>query len=351
VLVLGIESSCDETSAAAVEDGQLVRSNVVSSQVDLHGPFGGVVPEIASRQHVRAITVVVRQALQEAGVEAGDLDTVAATVGPGLAGALLVGASFAKAFALGLGLPFVPVNHIEGHMHSVWLARPGEPLPRPQLPMLVLIVSGGHTELVMMHDHGGYTPVGRTVDDAAGEGFDKVARILGLGYPGGPAIQTAAARADDPVRLPRAWLPGTHNFSFSGLKTAALHAACELALGRSRDELRNVSLPSADVASRLSQRQVHNLAAGFQHSVVDVLVAKTMAAAEELNAASIAVVGGVAANALLRERLQEETRRPLFIAPLQFSTDNAAMIAAAAYFVPRDGADVDVQPALRLTGL
>lgn len=351
MLILGIETSCDETSAAVVEDGRTVRSNVVSSQVQLHTAFGGVVPEIASREHVRAMTPVTRRALAEAGVGAAELDAVAATVGPGLAGALLVGASFGRAFALGLRVPFLPVNHIEGHLHSVWLAHPDNLHPDPELPMLVLVVSGGHTELILMHGHGRYQPVGRTLDDAAGEAFDKVARILGLSYPGGPAIQAAALSADAELHLPRAWLPGSFDFSFSGLKTATLHAAWEAAVGGKREELRGRSLPSADVASLLTAQQVSNLAAGFQESAVDVLVTKTATAAQELGSASVAVVGGVAANARLRQRMRECIPLPLYIPPVQYSTDNAAMIAAAGHFVRSDGSDVDIRPNLRLAGL
>lgn len=350
VRILGIESSCDETSAAVVEDGRLVRSNAVSSQVALHAPFGGVVPEIASRQHMRAITVVARRAMEDAGVEYRDLDAVAATNGPGLAGALLVGFNFAQGIALGLDIPFVPVNHLEGHIHSVWLAQ-GTPLPpEPAFPLLTLIVSGGHTELVLMTDHGRYERVGRTLDDAAGEAFDKIGRLLGLPFPGGPAIQKAAEGATAPIHLPRAWLPGTCDFSFSGLKTAVLHLVYEVAYGKSPHELRGTPLPRVDVASGLTEEQIANIAAGFQESVVDVLVSKTLAAARHHDAASVSVVGGVAANRLLRERMQAAGDRPLYLASPQFSTDNAAMIAGAGYFTrPRDG-EVDVQPGLTLSG-
>jgi N6-L-threonylcarbamoyladenine synthase len=350
VLVLGIETSCDETSAAVVESGRLVRSNVVSSQIDRHAPFGGVVPEIASRQHVLAISHVVRTALAEAHAEERDLDALAVTYGPGLAGALLVGLSFARGLALGLGIPLIPVNHLEGHLHSVWLTV-RRPLPAPpDLPMMTLIVSGGHTELVLVRDHGDYEVAGRTVDDAAGEAFDKVARLLGLPYPGGPSIQRAAGDAVAPINFPRAWLPRSFDFSFSGLKTAALHRAYEAAFGRSPDEIRGQSLPRVEVASHLSAEQVANLAAGFQESVVDVLVTKALAAAQAFSARSIAVVGGVAANRALRERFTAASPLPLHISPPEFSTDNAAMIAGAAYFIRQPAVDLDVQPALSLGG-
>ena len=347
MLVLGIETSCDETSAAVVEDGRLVRSNVVSSQIALHAPFGGVVPEIASRQHVRAITLVVDEALRSAGVDKREIEMIAATRGPGLAGALLVGLNFARGLSLGLDVPLVGVNHLEGHLHSVWLTRESPPPPPPALPMLALIVSGGHTQLVLMRDHGQYELVGATLDDAAGEAFDKVARLLGLSYPGGPAVQRAASDAQSPARLPRARLPGTYDFSFSGLKTAVLHLAFETASGRDADEVRGRALPKVDVAAGLSPAQVADIAAGFQESVVDVLAEKTRAAAADLHVASVAVVGGVAANRALRERIGARVELPVFLSAPEFSTDNAAMIASAGYFCP-DRAPGDVDPGLEL---
>lgn len=347
MLILGIETSCDETSAAVVRDGRQVLSNIVSSQISLHAPYGGVVPEIASRRHVEVIDAVVQAALDAAAVEQTEIDVIAATYGPGLAGALLVGLSFARGLAWGLNLPLVPVNHLEGHLHSVWLDT-GPDSPPPALPMLALIVSGGHTELVLMHDHGKYDVVGATLDDAAGEAFDKVARLLGLPYPGGPAIQACAEGADAPVQLPRARLPGTYDFSFSGLKTAVLHTVYETVTGGSRSEVRGMPLPRIDVAGSLADMQRANIAAGFQASVVDVLVSKTMSAAGDLGARSIAVVGGVAANRALRQQMAASAGVPLYIAPLKYSTDNAAMIAAAAHFVPRQDDGVDVRPNLGL---
>lgn len=350
MLVLGIETSCDETSAAVVESGRQVRSNVVSSQIALHLPYGGVVPEIASRQHVRAISLVVEQALAEAEVTREDLDAVAVTQGPGLAGALLVGVNFARGFGLGLDVPVIPVNHLEGHLHSVWLTREWPPGPVPSFPLLALIVSGGHTELVLMRGHGAYELVGRTLDDAAGEAFDKVARLLGLAYPGGPAIARAADAAGEVEELPRAWLPGTYNFSFSGLKTAALHRVYQTVTGEPAGAVRGRALPQIDVATELSPAQVAGFAAGFQESVVDVLVTKTVRAADEYQVQSVAVVGGVAANRRLRQRLQAEVRQPLFLSAPEFSTDNAAMIAAAAYYVPRSEAP-EVRPGLELVSV
>ncbi|HZU13131.1 MAG TPA: tRNA (adenosine(37)-N6)-threonylcarbamoyltransferase complex transferase subunit TsaD [Chloroflexota bacterium] len=349
MLILGIETSCDETSAAVVADGRLVKSNIVSSQIAAHAPFGGVVPEIASRQHVKAIAYVVEAAISEAGVTKDDLDAVAVTYGPGLAGALLVGLSFARGMAAGLGIPLIGVNHLEGHLHSVWLTTE-TPLPSPPLlPMMALIVSGGHTELVLVRDHGDYEVVGRTLDDAAGEAFDKVARLLGLPYPGGPSIQAASAPADAPVPLPRAKLPGTYDFSFSGLKTAVLHRVVEMATGRDVNAARGQSLPDVDVAESLSEQQIADMAAGFQESVVDVLASKTAQAARDFAVRSVAVVGGVAANRLLRLRMREEINLPLYISELAYATDNAAMIAGAAYYSNRQAPGLlDVEPSLSL---
>lgn len=347
MLILGIETSCDETSAAVVEDGRRVRSNVVWSQIALHAPFGGVVPEIASRQHVLAITHVVREALASSSTSKKDLDAVACTYGPGLAGALLVGVNFARGLALGLQIPYIPVNHLDGHIHSVWLSEQ-IPLPAPPpLPLLVLVVSGGHTELVLMDDHGRYRRIGHTLDDAAGEAFDKVARLLGLTYPGGPAIEKEAASATAPAVLPRAWLPGTHDFSFSGLKTAVLHAALERAGSRQKTH-EGRSFAALDVATALAPSERANLAAGFQESVVDVLVRKTVRAADDVGAEAVAIVGGVAANSLLKERARSTFNRPLFISPLRFATDNAAMIASAGFFNPGCVGETDIVPGLSL---
>lgn len=345
---LGIETSCDETSAAIVVDGRLVRSNVVSSQIDRHAPFGGVVPEIASREHIRAILPVVEAALREADVRRGEIETVAVTHGPGLAGALLVGLTFARGLALSLGVPCIPVNHIEGHLYSVWLGEKESLRSPPKLPMLALVVSGGHTELVLVVEHGTYRRVGATRDDAAGEAFDKVARLLGLGYPGGPAIQAAASSATEPVTLPRAWLHGTNDFSFSGLKTAVLHLVQERATGRSANSARGVRAPHLDATATLATEVVANIAAGFQESVVDVLSTKTARAARELGVASVALVGGVAANRALRDRMRQVVDADVHIAEPRFCTDNAAMIAAAAYFASGSVEEPDVQPGLTL---
>jgi N6-L-threonylcarbamoyladenine synthase len=296
---------------------------------------------------VRAITLVVDEALRVAGIDKHEIGLVAATRGPGLAGALLVGLNFARGFCLGLGVPLAGINHLEGHLHSVWLTRDSPPPPPPAFPLLALIVSGGHTQLVLMRDHGRYETVGATLDDAAGEAFDKVARLLGLTYPGGPAVQKAASSAGNPAPLPRARLPGTYDFSFSGLKTAVLHLAYQTSSGRDANEVRGKALPKVDVATGLSEEQIGNIAAGFQESVVDILVTKTHAAAANLGAASVAVVGGVAANRALRERMCAAIDLPVYLSAPEYSTDNAAMIASAGYFLP-DTAERDVDPSLEL---
>ncbi|HEX5586509.1 MAG TPA: tRNA (adenosine(37)-N6)-threonylcarbamoyltransferase complex transferase subunit TsaD [Acidimicrobiia bacterium] len=305
--ILGIETSCDETAAAVVEDGRAIHSSVVSSQIDLHARYGGVVPEIASRAHVELISDVIAEATIEAGVELRDLDAVAACHGPGLAGALLVGVSAAKAISLATGLPYVGVNHLEAHLYAAWLADPDlEP------PLAVLIVSGGHTMVVIMEDHGRYRIAAETVDDAAGEAFDKVARFLGLGYPGGPAIDRLAPSGDaTAIRFPRA-MPGEAAFSFAGLKTAVVNHV-----------RRNPDDSVADVA------------ASFQEAVVDQLVDKLVAAADAADAPTLALGGGVAANTRLRARVAEVAAadgRGVFLPSHELCTDNGAMIAAAAWW-------------------
>ncbi|NOZ27866.1 MAG: tRNA (adenosine(37)-N6)-threonylcarbamoyltransferase complex transferase subunit TsaD [Chloroflexi bacterium] len=341
-LILGIETSCDETAAAVLADGRRLLSNVVASQIDLHRRYGGVFPEVASRQHVLAIRPVIEQALTEARVAWDDLTAVAVTYGPGLAGSLLVGVNVAKGVAWGRGLPLVAINHLEGHIYSSWLdpVRPGEPpyqgprLSEDDFPILVLVVSGGHTELLVMEGHGRYRRLGGTLDDAAGEAFDKVARLLGLPYPGGPAIQRAAVDGDpERFSLPRALLDAPdhrYDFSFSGLKTAVLRLVREL----------GDPVPVADVA------------ASFQAAVVDVLVSKTIRAAEDCGARHVCVCGGVAANRALRDELARRMTLPYSIPPIWLCTDNAAMIACAGHYRflagERAGWDVDVVASARL---
>ncbi len=343
--ILGIETSCDETTASVVEDGRRLLSNVIASQVEIHSQYGGVVPEVASRQHVIHIAPTVTRALDDAGVSFEDLDAVAVTYGPGLAGALLVGVNFAKSLSLSLGVPFLGVNHLEGHIYSAWLhprdAGPvDDPAESPGFPLVCLIASGGHTDLVLMEGHGVYHLLGRTRDDAAGEAFDKAARILGLGFPGGPEIQRVSAGASGEETLPRAWLKGSQDFSFSGVKTALLHMA--QAGGIYPD-------PDSVPRDRL-ERAVREMSAAFQESVVDVMVRKTLEAAEKWSARGIILGGGVTANALLRERVSSTAPVPALIPPPVLCTDNGAMIAACARFQlelrGEDPPDIDVDPGL-----
>jgi N6-L-threonylcarbamoyladenine synthase len=363
MIVLGLETSCDETAAAVVADGRRVLSSVISSQIDIHRVHGGVVPELAARSHITAIVPVVEQTLLEAGIERDDLDAIAVTQGPGLAGSLVVGMNAAKAMAYALDRPLVAVNHLEAHIYANWLFRKGEQHTPPDFPLICLLVSGGHTELILMTGHGRFRHLGRTLDDAAGEAFDKGARLLGLGFPGGPAIQDAA-RDGDPTRfeLPRAWLPGTYDFSFSGLKTALL---------RLTEPLRQPDADSAAPAPRGSapfrehrppsyapDAPIADLAAAFQLAVVEPLASKTARAAQEFGARSVVLAGGVAANALLRDRLMHEVRdrhglqATVTFPPITYCTDNAAMVAGAAAWVIRRGDqagwEVDVAPRLSL---
>ena len=327
-VVLGIETSCDETAAALVMGGYDVLSSVVSTQVDLHAQYGGVVPEIASRAHLELLNPVIARAIVEAGIDETRIDAVAATVGPGLIGALLVGVSAAKALALAWDVPFIGVNHMEAHLYAAFLEDPSL-----EFPLVVLLVSGGHTMLVEMRGHGEYRLLGRTIDDAAGEAFDKVARFLGLGYPGGPAIDRVAVNGDPAaINFPRAMLHDGFNFSFSGLKTSVVNYV------RS-----NPSVATEDVA------------ASFQQAVVDVLVAKARRAAGEVGAKGLVLGGGVAANSLLRtEFLSACSAEGIrgFLPSMAMCTDNAAMIAAVGWHrLAVDGPtslDVGASPNLRL---
>jgi N6-L-threonylcarbamoyladenine synthase len=327
-VILAIETSCDETAAAVVSDGRIIRSSVVSSQVDAHATFGGVVPEVAGRAHLELLTPVVTAALEQASTSPSDLDAVAATIGPGLIGSLLVGVSAAKAYSLAWGVPFVGVNHMEGHLHAAFLEDPSM-----ALPAVVLLVSGGHTMLIHMLADGRYRLLGQTIDDAAGEAFDKVARFLGLGYPGGPAIDALSpSGSPDAVAFPRGLRGEGFDFSFSGLKTSVI-----------RYVRANPSVETADVA------------ASFQAAVVDSLVTKTRAAATSVDARSICIGGGVAANSLLRSAIAsgaEADGRACFIPSRAMCTDNAAMVGATAWYRLRtDGPsrlDAAADPNLRL---
>jgi len=315
-IILGIETSCDETAAAIVKNGTKILSNIVASQIDIHKDYGGVVPEIASRHHVEQITVVIEEAMIEADVTWEDIDGIAVTQGPGLVGALLVGVNAAKALAFVKQKPLISVHHIAGHIYANRLEQEFE------FPLLALIVSGGHTELVLMKNHGEYELIGETLDDAAGEAFDKVARILNLPYPGGPQIDRLASKGEASIDFPRAWLAeGSYDFSFSGLKSSVINYV-------------------HNMKQRGEQIESHDIAASFQASVVEVLTEKTYAAANKYHAKQVIIAGGVAANKGLRasiiDRFQE-SGIPVFIPPLSLCTDNAAMIAAAGAILYEQG--------------
>ncbi|NPA91607.1 MAG: tRNA (adenosine(37)-N6)-threonylcarbamoyltransferase complex transferase subunit TsaD [Chloroflexi bacterium] len=351
--ILGIETSCDETGVAIVKDGHTIVAHRVASQAELHSRYGGVFPEVAARQHVLTILPLIRDVLDEAGAQVQDMDAIAVTYGPGLVGSLLVGVNVAKGLAWAAQRPLIPVNHLEGHIYSNWVRPPdaGEDWQPPPFPTLVLIVSGGHTELVLMRDHGLYQRLGGTLDDAAGEAFDKVARVLGLGYPGGPAIQKAAERGD-PHRFsfPSPRQPG-FNFSFSGLKTAVLRQVQMLEREAGiRTDLKRRMVPVG--ASALDPQTIADLAAAFQKAVVDGLVQATRDAVEATGARHVCVCGGVAANALLRREMKAHMPVPVSIPPLFLCMDNGVMIASAGYYTWQRGIqagwDLDVDASLML---
>jgi N6-L-threonylcarbamoyladenine synthase len=338
--ILALETSCDETAAAVIRDGRTIISNEVVSQMHLHERYGGVVPEVASREHILNITPVLEAAVAPLPGGWDEIDAVACTYGPGLAGALLTGVNVAKGISWARGLPLIAVNHLEAHIYANWLVPTGvDPAdhPDPVFPLVCLIVSGGHTTLVLLRDHGDYQLLGQTRDDAAGEAFDKAARIMGLGYPGGPQVEKIAAGVDtEGLRVPRAWLGDSYDFSFSGVKTHILHAVNDHAAQ---------SDPSDD-------RWTARLAAAFQEAVVDVLVSKTIRAAQEHGARSILLAGGVAANRALRDTLIARSPLPVGYPPIRLCTDNAAMVGAAAYFRYDQGRQHDwslgVKPNLKL---
>ncbi|MFJ7941931.1 tRNA (adenosine(37)-N6)-threonylcarbamoyltransferase complex transferase subunit TsaD [Peribacillus sp. NPDC096622] len=326
--ILGIETSCDETAAAVIKNGTEILSNVVASQIESHKRFGGVVPEIASRHHVEQITIVLEEALLQAGVTYEDLDAIAVTEGPGLVGALLIGVNAAKAVAFAHGIPIVGTHHIAGHIYANRL------IQEIEYPALSLVVSGGHTELVLLEEPGSFKVIGETRDDAAGEAYDKVARTLGLPYPGGPHIDRLAQIGSPSLKLPRAWLDGSYDFSFSGLKSAVIN-----------------TLHNAE--QRGEKIEPKDLAASFQASVIEVLVMKTVKAAKEYNVKQVLLAGGVAANKGLREALAEAFKdlpMDISIPPLYLCTDNAAMIGAAGSVMfekgKRSGLDLNGNPGL-----
>lgn len=358
MIILGIESSCDETSAAVVEDGRRLLSNVVNSQVDIHAEYGGVVPEVAARSHIEVINPVIRQAMHQANVSWDDIDAIAVANAPGLVGSLLVGTLAARMLAELHRKPLYPVHHVEGHIYANFITMQDEsrsaetalPLPsrQPVFPMLALAVSGLHSQLVLFEDHGKYRLLGETLDDAVGEAFDKVARMIGLPYPGGPSISTAASHGD-PLKyeLPKAKLKNPYDFSFSGLKTAVLRAI-------QREVGVDHTFPSFELPDRLNDAQRADFAASFQYVAVKTLVDATVRATNEFQPASVVIAGGVAANQELRRQLSERLPLPIEYAPISLCTDNAAMIAALGYYraqvlQPTPVDDVSVQPSLSMT--
>ena len=372
-IILGIESSCDETAAAVVRGGEELLSNVVFSQIAAHQRFGGVVPEIASREHLRGIVPVVRLALEQAKQTYDSIDAIAVTQGPGLAGALLVGVTYAKALGFAQHKPVIAVNHLEGHIHAVLLEEKQKGNRELDFPVLALVVSGGHTHLYLCERHGNdgagwsYKNIGKTRDDAAGEAYDKVAKLLGYGYPGGPIIDQLAPHGDEhavkfsasqikhPNRGERAASAARVDFSFSGIKTAVLRYVethnLKAANQARHAKLSQIAKPKLEDYMAVSDKQALDLVASFQRAVVDDLVGKTVAAAEQFNAATLFVTGGVAANSALRSRFQHETTLPVFFPSRALSTDNAAMIAAAAYpkYLAKDFAEADFSAEASMT--
>lgn len=342
-ILLGIESSCDETAAAVVLDGKTISSSVVASQIDLHAEYGGVFPELASRAHIEAIGSVVDQALADANTSIGDIDAIAVTRGPGLVGSLLVGMNYAKGLALMTGKPLLGINHLEGHVYSLWLTQPFRPVV---FPVVVLIVAGGHTELLLMRDHGVYERLGGTLDDSAGEAFDKVGRLLELPFPGGPHIEQAAAAGNPKAfDFPRARRDTSYDFSFSGLKTAVMREVTVLASSNARTKRHSDNEKKSQLRSDI---RLADVAASFQSAVTDILVEKTVRAAKEYRAQEIFMAGGVSANQMLRQKMRKEAEIPVRYPPLNLCTDNAAMIAAAGYFRYQTGLrsrlDIEVLP-------
>ena len=352
--ILGIESSCDETAAAIVEDGHRLLSNVVRTQIDIHKVYGGVVPEIAARSHIEVINPVIKQALTDANLTWDDIDGIAVTYAPGLSGSLLIGTLAARTLALQKNIPLYPIHHVEAHVYANFITDQDNgitltlPSKQPDFPMLALIVSGGHSQLVLFKDHGDYELLGQTQDDAVGEAFDKVAKILGLPYPGGPSIAEAAKLGDPKAyQLPKSKLKGDYDFSFSGLKTAVLRAV-------QREVGVDTTFPSFELAARLDDVQRANFAASFQHTAIETLVDKAEKAFNDYAPASVVIAGGVAANQELRAQLQARLPLPIEYAPMQLCTDNGAMIATLGCFyaktqAPASPFDLEIQPSLSMT--
>ena len=352
--ILGIESSCDETAAAVVEDGHRLLSNVVRTQIDIHKVYGGVVPEVAARSHIEVINPVINQALTDANLTWDDIDGIAVTYAPGLLGSLLVGTLAARTIAAQKNIPLYPIHHVEAHVYANFITDQANgidltlPSKQPQFPMLALIVSGGHSQLVLFRDHGDYELLGQTQDDAVGEAFDKVAKILGLPYPGGPSIAEAAKQGDPKkYKLPKARLQGAYDFSFSGLKTAVLRAV-------QHEVGVDTSFPSFELPALLNDEQRADFAASFQHTAIETLVDKAEKAFHDYSPASVVIAGGVAANQELRKQLQERLPIAIEYAPMQLCTDNGAMIATlGCFYADRNEAtsplSLEVQPSLSMT--
>lgn len=332
MLILGIESSCDETAAAVVQNGTRLCSNVVNSQIDIHSQYGGVVPEVAARSHLEVVMPVVNKALSDAGVTWDDIDAIAVTYAPGLSGSLLIGTLAAKTLAYLHNKPLYPIHHVEAHVYANFITQQADslnltlPTKQPTFPMLALIVSGGHSQLVLFRDHGDYTLLGQTQDDAIGEAFDKVAKMLGLPYPGGPSIARAAEQGDaHKYDFPKAKLAGMYDFSFSGLKTAVLRRL-------QREVGVDFTFPSHELPVRVDEQMRHDFAASFQHIAIETLVDKARRAYDEYQPASVVIAGGVAANQELRRQLSAALPLDIEYAPIQLCTDNAAMIATLGYY-------------------
>ena len=352
--ILAIESSCDETAAAVVEDGRKLHSNVIVSQIDIHAMYGGVVPEVAARSHIEVINPVINQALTDADMTWDDIDAIAVTYAPGLIGSLLVGTLAARTLAVIHSKPLYPIHHVEAHVYANFITEQADslslalPSAQPEFPMLALIVSGGHSQLVLFHDHGDYELLGQTQDDAVGEAFDKVAKILGLPYPGGPSITKAALDGDAfKYKLPKARLADPYNFSFSGLKTAVLRAV-------QHDVGVDFTFPSHELPARVTEVQRADFAASFQRIAIETLVDKAERAFRDYSPKSVVIAGGVAANAELRRQLSEWLPLQIEYAPMQLCTDNAAMIGALAYYYsqkinPTNPVDLEVIPSLSMT--
>jgi len=352
--ILGIESSCDETAAAIVEDGHLLLSNVVRTQIDIHKVYGGVVPEVAARSHIEVINPVIEEALTEANLTWSDIDGIAVTYAPGLSGSLLVGTLAARTIAQQKNIPLYPIHHVEAHVYANFITDQADhigltlPATQPTFPMLALIVSGGHSQLVLFKNHGEYELLGQTQDDAVGEAFDKVAKIVGLPYPGGPSIAEAALKGDPlKYKLPKAKLQGAYDFSFSGLKTAVLRAV-------QREVGVDTTFPSFELAGLLNDAQRADFAASFQHTAIQTLVDKAEKAFIDHSPASVVIAGGVAANSELRRQLQERLPLEINYAPMQLCTDNGAMIATLGCFYaerhdPTSPLYLEIQPSLSMT--